>query len=139
MVSKLRAQRIAERIHEVLSQIILFEIADPRLVGTNITDVKVDRELAYANIYVSTIEGSSRASEVLEGLEHAKGYLRFELSQRIELRSFPQLRFHWDPTFERAERIEQLIDSLHEEQPIQSNGSDDQQNTPHESENTSDG
>ena len=139
MVSKLRAQRIAERIHEVLSQIMLYEISDPRLEGIYITDVKVDRELAYANIYVSTLEGSSRVSEVLEGLEHAKGHLRFELSQRIELRSFPQLRFHWDPTFERAERIEQLIDSLHEEQTIQSDDSKDQQDISKENRNSSDG
>jgi len=61
------------------------------------------------------LEGSERAPEILEGLEHAQGYLRRELSQRIELRTFPRLRFYWDPTFERAERIERLIASLHQE------------------------
>ena len=115
MVSKLRTQRIAERMQKELSEIFLFDIADPRLKGVSVTDVRIDRELAFANIYVSAIEGSIRSEEILESLDHAKGFLRYELSQRIELRTFPQLRFHWDPTFERAERIDQLIASLHEE------------------------
>ena len=37
------------------------------------------------------------------------------LSQRIDLRVFPRLRFHWDPTFEKAEKIERLIASLHQD------------------------
>lgn len=114
MVSKLRLQRINDRIREELSEMLLQEVSDPRLEGISITDVKVDRELAYADIFVSALEGNARWQEIHEGLQHAAGYLRRELSQRIELRVFPRLRFRWDPTFERAERIEQLIASLHE-------------------------
>jgi ribosome-binding factor A len=94
---------------------LIHEVADPRLIGVSVTDVDVDRELAYANIYVSALEGSSRSEEILDALVHAKGYLRSELAHRIELRTFPRLRFHWDPTFERAERIEQLFAELEEE------------------------
>lgn len=115
MVSKLRLQRINDRIREELSEILLQEVSDPRLVGISITDVKVDRELAYADVFVSALEGSERWQEIHEGLQHAQGFLRRELSQRVELRVFPRLRFRWDPTFERAERIEQLIASLHED------------------------
>ena len=113
MVSKLRLQRINERIREELSEMLLQEVSDPRLEGISITDVKVDRELAYADVFVSALEGSERWQEIHEGLQHAQGFLRRELSQRVELRVFPRLRFRWDPTFERAERIEQLIASLH--------------------------
>ncbi len=112
MVSKLRAQRIADRVREELSEMLLHEISDPRLVGVSVTDVTIDRELAFANIYVSAVEGSERAQEILEGLEHAQGFIRRELSHRIELRTFPKLRFHWDPTFERADHIEHLLASL---------------------------
>ncbi len=91
------------------------EIRDPRLAGISITDVKVDRELAYADIYVSAIEGIARSKEVLEGLESASGYIRKTLADRIELRSFPRLRFHWDVTPERADHIEQLLASIREE------------------------
>ena len=114
MVSKTRAYRTSERIREELSSILVQEISDPRLEGISITDVTVDRELAYAEVYVSALEGSERSKEILESLSHAQGHLRHALSQRIELRTFPRLRFHWDPTFERAEKIERLIASLHQ-------------------------
>jgi len=112
MPSTVRLQRIADRIHEILSEMLIKEISDPRLAKVNITDVTVDRELSYANIFVSSIEGSVRSKEILEGLEHASGFLRRELSARIDLRSFPRLRFHWDPTPENADHIERLLNSI---------------------------
>ena len=115
MVSKTRAVRIAERIRKELSELLIKEISDPRLQGISITDVEVDRELAFATIYYSSIEGSSRVDEIQAGLEHAQGFLRSELAQRIELRAFPRLRFRYDPTFERAENIERLFASLDKE------------------------
>lgn len=113
MVSKTRLLRINERMREELSQILLQEVADPRLAGVSITDVRVDRELTYADVYFSSLEGSERAKEIAEGLEHAQGFLRRALADRVELRVFPKLRFHYDPTFERAERIERLFESIH--------------------------
>lgn len=115
MVSKTRTERIANRIRDELSEIIIYEASDPRLNGISVTDVTVDRELAYAEIYVSALEGSQRSQDIIEGLEHARGYLRRQLAHRIDLRTFPQLRFHWDPTFEQAEHIDRLIASLHED------------------------
>jgi ribosome-binding factor A len=115
VVSKTRAQRIADRIREDLSDILLKEVSDPRLDGISITDVTVDRELSYAEIYYSALEGSRRANEIQQGLEHAQGFLRTNLSRRINLRVFPRLRFHWDPTFEKADHIEKLLATLHEQ------------------------
>lgn len=116
MVGEMRLRRIEERIKEELAEIFLFEVADPRLQGVTVTDVDVDRELAYADIFVSAVEGSARKDEVLAGLERAKGYLRTLLAQRIGyLRTFPRLRFHWDPTPERAARLEQLFAQLRAE------------------------
>jgi len=113
MPTPTRLKRISDRIHqEIAEMLVMGEISDPRLVGVSITDVNVDRELAYANIFVSAVEGHVRAEEILQGLESARGYLRKQLSARIELRTFPQLRFHWDPTPERADRIEQLLDTI---------------------------
>ena len=125
MVSKNRLERINERIREELSEILLMQVSDPRLTGISVTDVDVDRELAYANIYVSAIEGSERSKEVLDGLAHASGYLRHELAVRVDLRTFPRLRFHWDPTFERAERIEELFSTLKEPSSIEEDRASD--------------
>ncbi len=112
MPSKLRIQRIADRIQQELSVMLVNQVSDPRLNGVSVTDVKVDRELSFADIYVSAVEGQSRSTEVLQGLEHANGFLRSELARRVELRTFPRLRFHWDITPERADHIEQLLASL---------------------------
>ncbi len=90
-------------------------IHDPRLEGIFITDIHVDRELSFANVFVSALEGKEREQEVLAGLHHARGFLRKQLASQIQLRTFPELRFFWDPTPERAERIEKLIDSIHAE------------------------
>ena len=112
MVSKIRAQKISDRIYRELSTLLIHEVSDPRLSTVSVTNVSVDRELTYANIYVSSIEGSEVSNEIINGLTHARGYLRRELSQRILLRSFPQLRFYWDPNPERADRIDKLLDSI---------------------------
>ncbi len=118
MVSKTRVQKIEDRIFEELSNILLMEVSDPRLATVSITKVKVDRELAFANIYVSSLEGSESADEIIEGLKHAGGYLRRELAHRIDIKHTPRLRFYWDPSPEHADRIDQLIASLHQdEQP----------------------
>jgi ribosome-binding factor A len=113
MPTKLRLKRIADRIKQELSEMLVTnQISDPRLNFIFITDVSVDRELSFANIFVSAIEGSEESGAILVGLEHASGYLRSQLASRIELRTFPKLRFFWDPTPERAERIERLIDEI---------------------------
>ena len=118
MPSKLRLQRISDRFKQEISEMLVMgQINDPRLIGVFITDVKVDRELSFANIFVSAIGEEETSESILEGLEHASGFLRSSLAKRIELRSFPRLRFFWDSTPERAERIERLIDSISKQKP----------------------
>lgn len=112
MPSGIRLQRIAGRIREELSDLLIREISDPRLQQIYVTDVKVDKELAFADVYVSAVEGVARSPEILAGLESASGYLRKILASRIELRTFPRLRFHWDPTPEHADHIEKLLAQL---------------------------
>jgi len=114
MPSGTRLQRIADRIRQELSQMLIREISDPRLKQIYITDVKVDRELAFADIFVSAVEGVSRSAEVLAGLESASGYIKRNLASRVELRAFPRLRFHWDMTPENADHIEQILAKLRE-------------------------
>ncbi|MCC6299441.1 MAG: 30S ribosome-binding factor RbfA [Anaerolineales bacterium] len=112
MPSGIRLQRIADRIRQELSEMLLREISDPRLQQIFVTDVKVDKELAYADVYVSALEGTERSKDVLSGLESASGFLRRTLASRVELRAFPRLRFHWDVTPENADHIEKLLADL---------------------------
>jgi ribosome-binding factor A len=116
MPSPLRLKKIGDRIRQELSEMLAKgEIHDPRLEGITFTEVIVDRELSYANIFVSAVEGSSRSKEILEGLENASGFLRKSLAARVELRAFPRLRFHWDTIPENADKIERIIHTIHAE------------------------
>ena len=99
----------------VLARILENQVNDPRVQDVYITDVTVDRELDYANIYVSSLEGESRSEEILQGLSNASGFIRYSLSQEVELRVMPKLRFFWDDTPEKADRIESLLQDLREE------------------------
>jgi ribosome-binding factor A len=112
MPSGVRLQRIADRIRLEFSEMLIREISDPRLQQIYVTDVKVDRELAYADVYVSAVEGVSRSKDVLAGLESASGFIRRALASRVELRAFPRLRFHWDMTPENADHVEKLLAEL---------------------------
>ncbi|MGB8980778.1 MAG: 30S ribosome-binding factor RbfA [Anaerolineales bacterium] len=112
MPSGIRLQRIADQVRQELSEMLIREISDPRLQQIFVTDVKVDKELTYADIFVSAVEGVSRSADILAGLESASGFLRRTLSARVKLRAFPRLRFHWDVTPENADRIERILAEL---------------------------
>jgi len=115
MPTPLRMKRINDRIKQVLSVMLISKIDDPRLAGVSVTDVKVDRELDFANIYVSSLDGAKSSREVIAGLNHARGYLKHEIAQEVDLRVMPRLRFFWDPTPEKADRIDRLLAELHAE------------------------
>jgi len=115
MVREARVRRISDRIHQELSLVLQREVADPRLAMVTVTEVEVDRELAFATIYVTALGTQDRMNEVLSALESARGYLRRELAARVRLRHFPQLRFQWDFSYERGTRIDELFDKLNSE------------------------
>jgi len=119
-------KRINDRFKEVLSVILLTKIEDPRLTDVVVTDVKVDRELDYANIYVSAPQGREREKEVLAALNHAAGFLKYELANEIDLRIMPKLRFFWDVTPERADRIDTLLAQLREEREVEEETTENQ-------------
>ena len=119
MVSESRSARIADRIKRDLTLLFLQEISDPRLAGINITSVEVDREVSHADIYVSAMDGDERKSEIMAALKRAGGFIRSELAHTIShLRTFPIVRFHWDPIPERVDRIDQILAELDEEEGI---------------------
>ncbi|HPX65578.1 MAG TPA: 30S ribosome-binding factor RbfA [Anaerolineaceae bacterium] len=115
MPPPLRMKRINDRIKEILSVVLLTKIEDPRLMDVSVTDVRVDRELDYANIYVSSLDKDADQDEILEALSRASGYLKHEISQEIDLRIMPKLRFFWDPTPQRADRIDALLAQIRAE------------------------
>ena len=120
MVSESRTDRISDRIKRELTLLFMQEISDPRLEGVNITAVDLDREISHADIYVSARDGSDRKKDILAALKRASGFIRSQLAVSIShLRTFPQLRFHWDPIPERVDRLDEIFAELDEEEGLE--------------------
>lgn len=105
----IKQERVATLIRNILSTLLMTKVTDPALETVTVTDVKIDREFEYADVYVHAMDDQA---EVMAGLARASGFLRRELAQRVRLRNVPVLHFHWDLTVERAERIDELLDTL---------------------------
>lgn len=113
-----RTKRIGEEIKKVISQMLLDgQIKDSRLRQNNglisITNVDVVRDLKYANVYVSVLNGNR--VEVLEGLQSAAGYIRKEVGRQIDLRYTPQMIFHLDDSIEHGAKMSKLIRDVNED------------------------
>ena len=111
-MGKIKQERTSGQIRKILSQLILREVADPRLLGITITEVELDPELQYAKVYVNALGEEDREPEVMFALEHAKGFLRREVAKRVRLRKAPELQFRWDARLERSEKINALLATL---------------------------
>ena len=122
----IKQERMNERIHQILSQLLLREVSDPRLRDITITEVALDPELMVAKVYVSAMGDEQRETEVMQGLRRAGGYLRREVGRRIRLRNTPELHFNWDNTLAYADRINAIISSLE----IPAEAADDADNPP---------
>lgn len=108
----IKQDRVAERVQIILSELLLREVADPRLKNVTVTAVKLDPELGFADVYVNALGDEGRQKDVMRGLERAKGFLRREVGKRVRLRTAPELHFHWDVTLARGERLNRLISDL---------------------------
>ena len=112
-----RKNRISEEIRKVVSELLMNGIKDPRVSSmTTITKVSVTGDLRYVDIYVSVLGDEIAKEETLEGLESAKGYIRMEIGNNIDLRYIPEPIFHLDNSIEQGIYISKLIEKVKEDE-----------------------
>lgn len=106
-----RRRRVSEQIQRELAQLIRKELSDPRVALVTLSEVRLSRDMAYADVLVTRL-GSQRAEseQAVAALNHAARHLRGLLAQNLLMRSVPVLRFHYDESFERSARVSHLID-----------------------------
>lgn len=109
MIEYARSERVEELIRQILSEMIIKEMTDPRLEKVTITEVRVSADLKHAKIYISALGNKKRAHEALEALVKAQGYLRHVLGQDLRMKYMPELHFEVDETIETSMRIEKLL------------------------------
>ena len=106
-----RAQRVADQIQRELADLIRNEVKDPRVGRVTITQVDVSPDLAHAVVHFTHLAGKEHGAEAVAALSRTAGFLRSELSHRLNLYSVPQLRFAYDDSIESGMRLSQLIDA----------------------------
>ena len=106
-----RARRIADQMQRELSELIRLEVKDPRVVMVTLTDVEVGRDMDHAKVFFTTLGGPTEHEACLQGLQRASGFLRTQLSQRMQLRQVPKLSFVYDQSVERGMHLAQLIET----------------------------
>lgn len=105
-----RTQRIGHVIQTALADILLREVKDTRFNMATITHVDVAPDLKNARVYVSVWD-DEKTAETVEALNHATKYLRYTLAHTIELRVIPELKFIFDDSTVRGNRISSLLNS----------------------------
>ncbi len=107
-----RRERLAEAMREILSEILLTEVKDPRLAGVVISAVELSGDLKLARAYFSVIGDDERERQVGDGLAQARGFLKREAGRRLRMHNPPDVEFRRDKGFERADRIARVLDEI---------------------------
>jgi ribosome-binding factor A len=109
-----RHERIGEEIAHEINAMLAGELKDPRLEGNVcVSEVRVQPDMKHARVFVSVrTENSKEQIDAIKALEHASGFIRHELIERLQLRRLPDLHFTLDLSQEHMERIEQLLKQM---------------------------
>jgi ribosome-binding factor A len=112
-VPGLRRERLAEALREVLSELLLTEVKDPRLAGVVVSAVELSGDLKLARAFFSVFGDDERVRQAADGLQQARGFLRRESGRRLKIHNPPELEFRRDKGFERADRVARVLDEIH--------------------------
>jgi ribosome-binding factor A len=108
-----RHERVGEEIAHEINAMLAGELKDPRLEGSVIaSEVRVQPDMKHARVFISVKGTEKEQSDAIKALEHASGYIRHELVERLQLRRLPELHFTLDVSQEHVERIEQLLKEM---------------------------
>jgi ribosome-binding factor A len=106
-----RGLRVADQIQKDLSELIAFELKDPRVGMITLTEVQLTPDYAHAKIYFTLLKDSKEeVKQTLEGLGKAAGFLRNMLGKRLHIHTLPQLHFLHDTSTSRGLQMSALID-----------------------------
>ena len=110
----IKIERINDNMIEEISKIIALEVKDSDIKFVTITDCKVTNDLSFAKVYFTVLEDNKRIS-TLKALNNAKGFIRKQLADRVEIRHIPELEFIYDESIEYGKKIEDIIENIHKE------------------------
>jgi ribosome-binding factor A len=105
-----RAQRVGDQIQRELADLLKNDVKDPRVGPVTVTAVDVSSDLSHATVRFTHLAGKEHSEAAVSALARTSGFLRSELSRRLNLYSVPQLHFEYDDSIESGMRMSKLID-----------------------------
>jgi len=111
-----RPERVRGLLLEAVAEVLLREVKDPRVSGVTLTGVTISLDLKLAKIFFTTLRAEEQ-TPALAGLQSATAYIKRQVAGRLRLRHTPDLRFLYDSTLEKANRLESLLRQVKEKEP----------------------
>lgn len=112
-MNQIKLKRIGSQIVKEISDILNNEARDRLMHTITITGCDVSSDLSYAKVYFTCALDIDKKT-IEKELAEASGYVRHELSERIEIRHTPKLVFKFDESIEYGNKIEDIIEEIHE-------------------------
>lgn len=126
-MSMQRSERVQEALRQEISNIIQFEMKDPRIGFLTITKVELTKDLRYAKVYFSVLGKDQEKQLTLKGLNSAKGYIKGLIADRLKLRFAPEISFKIDDSLAYTQEICELLDRLEKEKDNAENNRGDKE------------
>lgn len=104
-----RSEKVAEAIHEMVSELLIKGLKDPRIGFVTITGVKVTDDLHLATVFFTVIGSEEERRATEKGLNSARGFIRKEMGRNLRMRYIPDIVFKYDESVEYGSRIESLL------------------------------
>lgn len=110
-MSSIKIERLNHAFQEEISMILMTEIKDEDIKFVTITGVDTTSDLSYAKVYFTVFDDTKRET-TLAALNNASSFIRGKLSERVEVRHTPELKFIYDTSIEYGRHIEEIIDDI---------------------------
>jgi ribosome-binding factor A len=104
-----RTDRVAEALHELIADLLLREVKDPRVGLVTVTGATVSPDLRQARVFFSCLGDEAQRAQTLQGLTSAAGFFRSQVARKLNLRVAPQIVFEFDPSLEQADHMSRLL------------------------------
>ena len=109
----MRSDRVGDELRSILANIFIAELHIPNSGLITVTKVKVSEDIKIAKIYISFLKNKISSEKLLQIIIAKRKLIRHFASKKINVKYIPELRFYYDDTFENAEKIDKLINMIH--------------------------
>ena len=119
-----RNQRLEGELRAVLSDLLRFDVNDPRLTDVTISTIRLTPDRSHARVFFSVLGDAERERQAADGFAAASSFMRREMGRRMRLRTVPSLEFQRDTSYEYGDRMERLFERLQTENHPEDEGND---------------